>query len=117
MNLDPKDCSSEPEILYGHIIFILLHKHLVFIEAPWFTYHYSINISFVIKGEEDFVVPDPLDFEAVPCSPQMGKGLSKSINIKSSESSNRCKNTLKRLDPQIQNNQFKLYDKQQVCGK
>ena len=35
----------------------------------------------------------------------------------SSESSNMCINTLERLDPQIQNNQFKLYDKQQVCGK
>ena len=34
-----------------------------------------------------------------------------------SESSNMCINTLERLDPQIQNNQFKLYDKQQVCGK
>ena len=33
------------------------------------------------------------------------------------ESSNMCINTLERLDPQIQNNQFKLYDKQQVCGK
>ena len=28
-----------------------------------------------------------------------------------------CINTLERLDPQIQNNQFKLYDKQLVCGK
>ena len=27
------------------------------------------------------------------------------------------KNTLERLDPQLQNNQFKFYDKQLVCGK
>ena len=33
------------------------------------------------------------------------------------ESSKTCINTLERLDPQIQNNQFKLYDKQLVCGK
>ena len=33
------------------------------------------------------------------------------------ESSNMCINTLERLDPQTQNNQFKLYDKQQVCEK
>ena len=36
---------------------------------------------------------------------------------KQSESSITCINTLERLDPQIQNNQFKLYDKQLVCGK
>ena len=34
-----------------------------------------------------------------------------------SESSNLCINTLERLDPQLQNNQFKLYVKQLVCGK
>ena len=33
------------------------------------------------------------------------------------ESSNSVKNTLERLDPQLQNNQFKLYVKQLVCGK
>ena len=38
-------------------------------------------------------------------------------NEKRAESSKTCINTLERLDPQIQNNQFKLYDKQQVCGK
>ena len=33
------------------------------------------------------------------------------------ESSNSVYNTLERLDPQIQNNQFKLYNKQLMCGK
>ena len=39
------------------------------------------------------------------------------VMVKLPESSKTCTNTLERLDPQIQNNQFKLYDKQQVCGK
>ena len=34
-----------------------------------------------------------------------------------SESSNSEYITLERLDPQLQNNQFKLYVKQLVCGK
>ena len=39
------------------------------------------------------------------------------IPDKKIESSKTCINTLERLDPQKQNNQFKLYDKQLVCGK
>ena len=37
--------------------------------------------------------------------------VTKTTLLNGSESSNMCINTLKRLDLQLQNNQFKLYDK------
>ena len=113
-----KDTTTRDKLIFPSAITrILCHFSISYPKSIHFFVMVAIDIATIRRSKAQLQPKRPRTETTTPLVSFAPSTSALSSSIGGVESSNTCINTLERLDPQIQNNQFKLYDKQLVCGK